>query len=330
MTAKNSPGAEQFKLNTAPHVRAEQSTPQIMYSVILTLMPASFCGIYFFGLRALYIILLCVGAALATEALFLWLRGKKISLFDGSAALTGLLLALCLPVKIPLTLAGLGAVIAIALGKQIFGGLGDNIFNPALVGRAFLQASFPVWMTSWVKPFYYESHTVFADAVTTATPLARMKFDHQFVPYQKLLYGNIGGSIGETSALALLAGGLFLLVMQNIDWRIPTGYLGTVALLGGLFHLANPQIYPDPLSHLLAGGLLLGAFFMATDMVTSPVSPLGSWIFACGAGVLVVIIRLFGGLPEGVMYSILLMNALTPLIDRYTWPKMFAEENIHQ
>lgn len=315
-----------FQLESSPHATGLKTTPRIMYSVIAALLPATFCGIYFFGLRALYIILTCVGAAMATEALFLRLRGKPVALADGSAALTGLLLALCLPVRLPLTLAALGSIVAIALGKQIFGGLGYNIFNPALVGRAFLQASFPVWMTSWVKPYFYTTKTAF-EASTHATPLALMKFDGVYTPYKKLFLGNIGGSIGETSALALLLGGLFLLVNRHIDWRIPTGYLGTVALLGGLFHLFDPA-YPDPLSHLLAGGLLLGAFFMATDMVTSPITDLGSWIFACGAGVLVVVIRLFGGLPEGVMYSILLMNAFTPLLDRYTGPTMFAKEEL--
>ncbi|MFP4687333.1 MAG: RnfABCDGE type electron transport complex subunit D [bacterium] len=311
-----------FILQNTPHIQEQETTPRIMYSVLLALMPATGAGIYFFGLRALAIILTCIFSAVLTETIFCYLRGKPVAIKDGSAVITGLLLALCLPVKIPLTLAALGSVVAIALGKQIFGGLGHNIFNPALVGRAFLQAAFPVIMTTWVPAFFYRPGV---EATTTATPLSLMKFNQTFVPYSRLFFGNIGGSIGETSAIAILIGGLFLLLIKNIDWRIPAGFLGTVVVLGELFHLINPE-HPDSLSHLLAGGLLLGAFFMATDMVTSPITKPGSWIFGCGAGILLILIRLFGGLPEGVMYSILLMNAITPLINRYTLPAMFGKK----
>ncbi|MBU1027166.1 MAG: RnfABCDGE type electron transport complex subunit D, partial [Candidatus Margulisbacteria bacterium] len=202
------------------------------------------------------------------------------------------------------------------------GGLGFNIFNPALVGRAFLVASFPVQMTNWIAPFAYKG----VEAVTSATPLAVMKFQHQLTSYADLLYGNVGGTIGETSALLILIPGLLLTLRGIINWRIPASYLGTVAAVGGIFWLIDPAKYPDPLFHLLAGGLMLGAWFMATDLVTSPLTKKGMWIFGIGAGLLVVIIRLFSGLPEGVMYSILIMNAFVPLLNKYTRPRIFGHE----
>jgi len=236
---------------------------------------------------------------------------SEVTIMDGSAALTGLLLALCLPPSFPFFAAILGSIFAITIGKQIFGGLGYNIFNPALVGRAFLAAAFPVHMTTWT--------------VTSATPLAAMKFSHQLTPYWKLLMGNVGGCIGETSALLLLLGGI-ILTLPGKRWQIPLSYLGTVFVLGGIFWLINPAQYPDPLFHLLAGGLMLGAWFMLNDPVTSPITKKGMVIFGLGAGILVVVIRLFSGLPEGVMYSILIMNAFVPLINRYTRPRILGRK----
>ncbi len=310
---------EQLQVQSAPHIPATGSTPMIMKSVILALLPAVIAGSYFFGFRALLVIFTCIISALISETIFLLIRRRKPPLMDGSALLTGLLLGLCLPVTIPLTLAALGSVVAIVLGKQIFGGLGYNIFNPALIGRAFLQASFPVIMTTWIAPINsWFNSTV--NATTTATPLAApAEFS-----YRQLLIGTTGGSIGETSAVALLLGGFFLLILKNIDWRIPTGFLLSAGVVSGLLHLYDPG-HPDPLTQLLSGGLILGAFFMATDMVSSPINPIGTWIYSLTGGTLVIIFRIFGGQPGGVMYAILLVNALTPIIDRYTHPRPFGE-----
>lgn len=313
-----------FLLSTSPYLAEEDNVPRIMWSVCLALLPAIFSACYYFGLPSLVLILGCGVAAVATEIIANKLRGRGLSVGDGSAFLTGILLALTLPPSFPVWMGALGAVFAIAVGKQLFGGLGQNIFNPALLGRAFLQASFIVPMTTWSVP-----RPLTLDAITSATPLGSVKFDPQYILdstlYIDMFTGRIGGCLGETSALAALLGGLLLVLFQYSDWRIPTGFLGTVFVLGGAFWIFNPA-YPDPLFHLLSGGLLFGAFFMATDMVTSPVTPLGTWIFAIGAGVLLIFIRLFGALPEGVMYSILLMNALTPLINRYTRPRYFGEQ----
>ncbi len=308
-----------FILTSSPHDFQDASVPKIMWSVIIALMPATAMAIYYFGWPALWLILTCVVSALATEIIVNKIKGQALSINDGSAVITGLLLALTLPPNLSPTSAVLGSVFAIAIGKQIFGGLGFNVFNPALIGRAFLQASFPVAMTTWSLPF------VGFDGVTAATPLGQFKFEKVSSSLMPMLTGNTGGSLGETCAIAVLVGGVFLLIMKYADWRIPLSYLGTVFILGGIFWLMNPASYPGPVFQLLAGGLMLGAFFMATDMVTSPMTRKGSWIFGIGAGVLLVVIRLFGGLPEGVMYSILLMNAVTPLINRYTRSRFLGE-----
>lgn len=311
-----------YLITHAPHLKDKASVPTLMYTVIAALAPATLAGGYFFGLRALGLVLVCVLTALATEYLMCKIMKKDLTLGDGSAVVTGLLLALCVTPSLPYFAAMLGTIFAITIGKLIFGGLGYNVFNPALIGRAFLAATFPVHMTNWVASFAYRG----VESVSSATPLAVMKFQHELTPYGKLLIGNISGSIGETSALLLLLGGLFLAWKKVINWRIPSSYLGTVAVLGGIFWLINPAQYPDPLFHLLAGGLMLGAWFMATDLVTSPLTYRGMWIFGVGAGVLVVVIRLFSGLPEGVMYSILIMNAFVPLINRYTRPRILGRK----
>ena len=317
-----------FILKSSPHFKDKDSVPKIMYAVVIALFPAIFASVYFFRFKAIVLLLSCVATCLATEALFLWLRKKPLySLSDGSAIITGLLLAMTLPPSISPEFTIIGAVVAIAIGKQVFGGLGQNIFNPALVGRAFLQTAFPVAMTTWVPPA-----TIIIDTATFATPLGNLKFEDAvaqgtLTPLGDLFWGNIGGCLGETSAVALILGGLYLLFRRVIDWRIPLGVLLSLTAFTGIFWLANPGKYAPPHFHILAGGLLIGAFFMATDMVTSPISPLGSWIYALGIGIVVGLIRLFGGFPEGVMYSILFMNAFVPLLNRYTRPRILGERS---
>lgn len=310
---------ENFLVSVSPHIKSPEDISKIMYTVLIALIPVFVASVYFFRLLAIKLTAVCIITAVATEYIFQRLRKKNITVFDGSAFITGLLLAFTLPPSLPLWTASLGTFFAIAFGKQIFGGLGYNIFNPALLGRAFLMAAFPRLLTSWTEPFSL-------DAVTLATPLAQMKFSHSFVSYKSLFLGNVSGCLGETSALAILTGASFLLIKRLIDWRIPAGYLGTVALLSGIFWLINPVKFATPLWHLLAGGLILGAFFMATDMVTTPVTKKGRLLFGIGCGIILILIRFWGGLPEGVMYSILLMNAVTPLINRFTHPVRFGEQ----
>lgn len=321
--AKKNTEEQKFTLSSSPHLTQEDDVNKIMNTVILALVPAIAFSVYHFGWDSLMTIVIAAASCLGTEYLIKKMRNREVT--DTSALLTGILLAMTLPPGLHIGFVVLGSVFAIAIGKEVFGGLGYNIFNPALLGRAFLQASFPVRMTTWEIPQHYV-----ADAKTFATPLGGYKFGESVIQntgdyIDGLIMGNIGGCIGETSALAILAGGIFILIKKYADWRIPVSYLGTVFILGGLFWLISPANYPDPIFHLLSGGLMIGAFFMATDMVTSPITPLGSWIFGAGAGVIVILIRLFGGLPEGVMYSIIFMNAFVPLIDRYTRPKYFGE-----
>jgi electron transport complex protein RnfD len=297
-----------------------------MYTVIIALLPAVAVSVYYFRLRAVGLYLSCLAACLATEALFLFIRKKPLSsLWDGSVLITGLLLAMTLPPTLSLELAVIGSVMAVAIGKQVFGGLGHNVFNPALVGRAFLQTAFPVAMTTWLPPA-----TLAVDTATYATPLANLKFQEAvaqgtLTPIKELFWGNTGGCIGETSALALLVGALLLIIKKTIDWRIPTGILVALTVFTGVFWIAGPDQYASPLFHILAGGLLIGAFFMATDMVTSPINAKGTWIYAIGIGVMVGLVRLFGGFPEGVMYSILFMNTFVPLLNRAFRPRILGE-----
>jgi Na+-translocating ferredoxin:NAD+ oxidoreductase subunit D len=312
-----------WTIASSPHIRTEESVPRIMYWVIGTLMLPVGGAIWFFGWDALRIMAISVAAALLTEFFFLKARKKDLNpLRDGSAIVTGLLLALTLPPGLKTSQTVIGAAAAIALGKGIFGGLGYNVFNPALVGRAFLQAAFPVAMTTW------ETSIKMVDAVSAATPLGGFKFSHQLTGWKPLLLGNVGGCLGETSALLLALGGFILLVRRYIDWRIPAGVLGSVLMLSGVLHALDPNRFAPIEFHLLAGGLMLGAFFMATDMVTSPLTPAGTWIYAIGIGVLVLVIRNFGGLPEGVMYSILVMNGFVPLLNRFTRPRILGERGV--
>jgi electron transport complex protein RnfD len=304
-------------ISVSPHQKEKVSTPAVMRGVIFALVPAVIASIYYFKLRAFLLIIVCIAGTVITEGLFQKIRRKPVTLYDSSALVTGLLLALVLPPSIPLWAGFLGAVMAIVIGKQIFGGLGYNIFNPALIGRAFLMAAFPVMLTTWIKPGLY-------DAVTTATPLTLMKFDHQATSTLFLFLGNTGGSLGETCSLALIIGAIFLIVKRYMDWRIPLCYIGTVFVLSGILYVLNPEQFATPWFHLFSGGLMLGALFMATDPVTSPVTKKGRYIFGVGCGIFVMLIRNWSGLPEGVMYSILLMNAFTPLINRYTVPVQFG------
>ncbi len=315
---------EGYIITSSPHLFSPASTSRIMYIVIATLLPVVVFSILLFGNKVLLLYVVSIATAVATEFVVKLFRGKdKRSITDGSAVITGLLLVMVVPPDLSPVFIALGAFVAIFIGKEVFGGLGANIFNPALVGRAFLSASYPVQMTSYSQPA-----TLFSlggvDGASGATPLAAARFEGIATPLKALLFGQVGGSIGETFALLIIIGGLVLIGLKIVDWRLVGGYLGTVFLFSGLFYLIDPSSYSPPLFHLLSGGLMLGAFYMATDMATSPFTRKGQVVFGFGAGIIVVIIRLFGGFPEGVMYSILLMNSLTPLINRYTLPKTFG------
>ena len=293
---------KQLTVTPNPHIKDSTSVDEIMWTVVYALIPAVLAATYFFGFRALLVVAVSILGAVLTEYVFLKIRKKEMVINDGSAVLTGLLLALTLPPSIPLWTAFLGSVVGIGLGKQVFGGLGYNVFNPALIGRAFLTASYPVLMTTWT-----------VDGVSTATPLSQIA-SGEAIRIWNLFIGNSGGSLGETSALALLLGAAYLIYRGFINWRIPAGMISTVIIVTFLAG-ANPVV------HLFAGSLILGAFYMATDMVTSPVTKRARWVFGIGAGLLVAIIRLWGGYPEGVMYSILFMNTTVPLLDRYLKPR---------
>ena len=303
----------QFLISPGPHLRGKLSVSKIMCYVVLALLLPTGAAVYFFGYRALLVIMVSVIVAILTEYGVKKLR-KRAFVMDGSSVVTGLLLALILPPTIPLWMAAIGSVFAIAIVKEAFGGLGHNIFNPSLGGRAFMTASFSAEMTTWVLPMGFV-----ADAVTSATPLsARFVWEGDKLSlYKELFLGNTGGSMGETSVLLILIGGLSLIALRIIDWRTPLVYIGTVALLTLI-------LGEDAIFHVLTGGLMLGAFFMATDYVTSPITPRGRVIFGIGAGILTVVIRQYGGLPGGVCYSILFMNAVTPLIDRYVKIKPYG------
>lgn len=332
-----------------PFITQGVTTPSIMRDVLWALFPVVLASLWFFGASALLVLAASSMGALVTEWVCnpaataggysqrkpAWYR-RGASLRDGSALVTGLLLGLTLPPAFPLWMAFLGGVVAIGLGKIVWGGLGNNLFNPALVGRAFLQAAFPTAITTWTAPggglLQLPSATLAAplmqaqvDAATAATPLGLMKFQQQLTPYNELIIGNTSGSLGETSGLAILLGGAYLLYRRSIDWRIPTGIAITAAGFASLLFLLDAGRFPDPVFLLFSGSLLFGAVYMATDPTTSPLTPVGTWLFAAGIGVLVVLIRAFGGLPEGVMYAILLMNAATPLISHYTQPRVFGQ-----
>ncbi len=308
-----------LEINSSPHVHSRWSTKQAMWFVVVALIPALISAVIFFGPYQLLIVLTSVIFCVVTEFIVKKIRKRKVTVDDGSAIITGLLLGLILPPNFSLSSTAIGAVFAIAIGKEIFGGLGYNIFNPALIGRAFLQAAFPVAITTWTQPNYA------VDTVTSATPLAAFKFDKVFTNIEPLFLGNVSGSLGETSAVAILIGGIFLIVVGVVNYRVPLATILGMILFAGIFWFIDPVKYPNPLFQLFAGGFIFGTFFMATDWVTSPITSKGMWIFGFGIALLVVVIRTFGGLPEGVMYAILIMNSVVPIINRYTRPRIFGE-----
>ena len=308
-----------LELTSSPHVHSRWSTKQAMWMVVFALVPCIISALLFFGIYQLTIIAVSVGFAVGTEAAIKYLRKREVTIRDGSGIITGLLLALILPPNFNLAFVALGAIVAIALGKEVFGGLGYNIFNPALGGRAFLQAAFPVQMTTWEQPNFA------VDGVSSATPLAAFKFDSASTGLNNMLIGNIGGSLGETSAIAVLLGGIFLIAIGVVNFRVPLAMFLGMLLFGGIFWVIDPVTFQNPIFHLLGGGFLFGALFMATDWVTSPLHGKGMWIYGIGIALVLILIRLFGGLPEGVMYAILFMNAFVPLINRYTQPRIFGE-----
>ncbi len=343
---------------SSPHAHGGDSIRMTMLTVVLALLPATIVSVYLFGWLAVLLILTCMLTCLITEAACLRLMGRPLTtLLDNSAALTGLFLALTLPAAVPWWMAVLGSMFAIVLGKQVYGGLGYNLFNPALSARVILLISFPLSMTSWLIPMHVgaaaldmydlsaslafflsgpEALNLGLDAITMASPLGHVKtewtlgvgvaeaLDAYHYSYLDAFLGREAGSIGETSALALLIGGIYLLARHTITWHIPFAYIGTVLLLAALFSAIEPARYAPPLFHLFAGGLILCAFFMATDPVSSPVTPAGQIVFGIGCGVLTWVIRTFGGYPEGAMFAVVLMNCAVPLIDHYCRPRVYG------
>lgn len=305
-----------FVVSGTPHVRSKESIQSIMRDVIIALVPATAAGIYYFGLRALILIVAAIISAVFFEWLYEKITRKPVTINDLSAVVTGLLLAMNLPASAPVWVAIVGSAFAIIFAKQLFGGLGQNFINPALAGRAFLLASYPTEMTTWVVP-----NGLAADAATYATPLAQLKNGTLDASLGQLVLGQVGGTIGETCAIALIIGGLYLLWKHVISWKIPVIYIATVFIL---FAVIGRHGMRMPVQEIFAGGVMLGGIFMATDYASSPVTPKGQVIFAVGAGLLTYLIRTFGGYPEGVSYSILIMNCCVPLIERFTEPTIFG------
>lgn len=336
------------QLRTSPHIRKAPSVPVIMRNVVWAMLPICAYSVYQFGVSALALLATCTFVCMATEHGFCVASAKPTTVTDWSAAITGILLALTLPPGFPLWMAAVASFVGIAMGKVFFGGLGYNVMNPALVGRAFVQAAFTVPITTWTPCLAQNRFTEFipstlttpfmkpeplsdwlatcmaSDGFTGATPLALMKFETVPTEYVKLLVGTTAGSLGETSALLILICGLYLIARKMMDWRIVAGVLLAAFITSGGIYLVNPNVYPDPFFMLMSGGLMLGAVFMATDMVASPVTPLGIWLYGAFIGVVTIIIRVFGGLPEGVMYAILLANAASPLISSATQPRIYG------
>ena len=339
-----------YRVSSSPHIKQEASTKTIMWSVVIALIPALLGAIYFFGLRALWLTALGVLGAVISEGLVEKISGKPITISDGSAVITGILLAFNLPPGVPWWMPIVGSAFGIIFGKMVFGGLGNNIINPALLGRAFLMASWPIHMTTkWISPKNGSIPGICTniDAITGATPLGVLKtfagkiitdpnaspeqiaqakqvISQLYSNWTNLFFGNVGGVIGETSAMLLIAGFLFLLIRGFVSWRIPVSYIGTAIILGWILGSPEGLFKMNILFYIFSGGLILGALFMATDMVTSPITPKGRWIFGIGCGILTVVIRRWGGYPEGVSYSILLMNLAVPIINRHTVPQKFG------
>lgn len=314
---------EPLIVSIGPHARSAVTTKRIMWAVALALIPAGAAGVFIYGMNSLFVIIAALLSALAAEIAIIGFRKKDMSAaFDGSGILTGMLLAYNLPPDVPLWMPIAGSIFAVAIGKHVFGGLGHNIFNPALVGRAFLMISWPVYMTTWKNPKWK------VDALTSATPLGLFKHGGtgllRDVSNWDLFIGNRGGCIGEVCVLALLIGAAYLILKKYITWHIPATYILTVAAMSWAFNGKAGLFTGDILFFILSGGLILGAFFMATDYVTSPLSARGKICFGIGCGLLTFLIRKYSGYPEGVSYAILIMNAATPVIDRYTFPKWFG------
>lgn len=321
-----------FTISPSPHVHGGDSIEKNMYGVLIALVPTFIFSIVFFGLGAILVTLTSVAACLVFEYVIQkYLMKQRPTIWDGSAIITGVLLAFNLPSSLPLWIVVIGALVAIGIGKMSFGGLGNNIFNPALVGRVFLLISFPVQMTTWPVPNGFAT----ADAVTGATPLALVKeavkngqavgdtLSSVGIATGNLILGNIGGSLGEVAAIGLLLGFAYMLIRKIISWHIPVAIFATVIVFSGILNLADPAQFAGPVFHLFTGGLMLGAIFMATDYVTSPMTHKGMLIYGVGIGLLTVIIRVFGAYPEGMSFAILIMNGFTPLINRYCKPRRF-------
>ena len=321
-----------FTISPSPHVHGGDSIEKNMYGVLIALVPTFIFSIVFFGLGAILVTLTSVVACLVFEYVIQkYLMKQRPTIWDGSAIITGVLLAFNLPSSLPLWIVVIGALVAIGIGKMSFGGLGNNIFNPALVGRVFLLISFPVQMTTWPIPNGFAT----ADAVTGATPLALVKeavkngqavgdaLSSAGFSTGNLILGNMGGSLGEVAAIGLLLGFAYMLIRKIISWHIPVAIFATVIVFSGILNLADPAQFAGPVFHLFTGGLMLGATFMATDYVTSPMTHKGMIIYGVGIGLLTVIIRVFGAYPEGMSFAILIMNGFTPLINRYCKPRRF-------
>ena len=327
---------DKLLISPSPHIHSGDSIEKNMYGVLIALIPAFICSVVFFGMGAIIVTLTSVIACLFFEYVIQkFILKRQPTIWDGSALITGVLLAFNVPSNLSVWIIIIGALVAIGIGKMSFGGLGCNIFNPALVGRVFLLISFPVQMTTW--PLAQGFNSSYVDAATGATPLSLLKeavksgqsvnsvlTDDGFVGYGNMLLGNMGGSLGEVAAFALLIGFAYMLVRKIITWHIPVTIFLTVFIFSGILNVCNPEQFANPLFHLLSGGLMLGAIFMATDYVTSPMSHKGMIIYGAGIGVLTVLIRQFGAYPEGMSFAILIMNAFTPLINRYCKPARFA------
>ena len=323
-------------ISPSPHLHNNDSIANNMYGVLIALIPAFICSVLFFGMGAVIVTLTSVVACLIFEYLIQkFLLKCQPSVFDGSAIITGVLLAFNVPSNLPVWIVIIGALVAIGIGKMSFGGLGCNIFNPALVGRVFLLISFPVQMTTWPKPLGLASSYV--DAETGATPLAILKealksgqsvtevmSSGNIAGYREMFLGNMGGSLGEVAAIALLVGFVYMLFRKIITWHIPVTIFATVFVFSGILYLCNPEHFVSPVFHLLSGGMMLGAIFMATDYVTSPMAVKGMVIYGIGIGIITVIVRVFGAYPEGMSFAILIMNGFTPLINRYCKPARFV------
>lgn len=323
-------------VSMSPHDYGKDNVKKIMYGVVLAMMPAFLVSVYYFGLDAIRVNLIAIAACVFFEWLIqkVFLKGKP-TVTDGSAIVTGMLLAFNVPTNLPWWILVVGALVSIGIGKMSFGGLGNNPFNPALVGRVFLLISWPVQMTSYPK--IQVLNFALTDAETGATPLAIVKeglkngepfsqiIESMPTSYTDMLIGQMGGSLGEISALALIIGGIYMLIRKIITWHVPVAVLGSIAIFTGILYGINPEAYADPAFHLLTGGVMLGAIFMATDMVTSPMTGRGMLIYGVGIGVITVLIRVWGAYPEGVSFAILIMNAFVPLINNATKPKRFGE-----